>query len=308
MSDNAEPIVGVKLDNVSPYHIPLLSRLLGDARSEYFFGQLSGHEFEYSGTQLLGPGNIQPQPFIQGLKLSFKPTQNLEFGFGFTAMFGGPGMPVTLHNFLRTFYSHTSNIATNPGKRASAFDFSYRIPGLRNWLTLYRDSLAVDEYTPLTSSRPSLNLGLYMPKLPKLNKMDFRAEVIGTPHSHEFPPGFVYYDFRRFRDGYTNDGNLLASWIGRAGRGGEGWLRYWFSPRSTLQFGYRYQKVDRDFLEGGHLDDFSVRPEIMLTSNLNLSGTVQFEHWYFPLLATNGHSNVVAQMQLTLYPHFQVHR
>lgn len=308
ISDNAEPILAVKLDNVSPYHVPLLSSIFGEARSEYFLGQLDGHVFEYNGTQLLGPGGIQPQPFIQGAKLSFKPTQNLEFGFGFTAMFAGPGMPFTLHNFLRTFYSHTSSIATNPGKRTTSFDFSYRIPGVRNWLTLYRDSLAVDEYTPLTSSRPSLDLGLYMPKLPKLNKMDLRAEVIGTPHTHEFPPGFVYYDFRRFRNGYTNDGNLLASWIGRAGRGGEGWLTYWFSPRSTLQFGYRYQKVDRDFLDGGHLDDFSVRPQMMLTNELNLSGTVQFEHWYFPLLSASGHANVMAQVQLTFFPHLQFHR
>ncbi len=306
ISDNAEPIVGVKLDNVSPYHIPLLSSVLGDFRSEYFLGQLSGHTFEDNAGQLLGPGNIQPQPFIQGLKLSFKPTPNLEFGFGFTAMFGGPGLPVTLSNFLRTFYSHTSNPATNPGKRASQFDFSYRVPGLRNWLTIYRDSLAVDEYTPITSSRPSLNMGLYMPKLPKLNKMDFRAEIIGTPHTKEFPPGFVYYDFRRYRNGYTNEGNLLASWIGRAGRGGQGWLTYWFSPRSTLQFGYRYQKLDRDFLEGGHLDDFSIRPQIMLTRDLNLSGTVQFEHWFFPLLSSTGKSNVTAQVQLTFFPQLKL--
>lgn len=303
ISDNAEPILALKLDNVSPYHIPLLSKLFGDARSEYFLGRLDGHVFEFNVNHLIGPGNISPQPFIQGMKLSFKPTQNLEFGFGFTAMFAGPGLPFTFHNFLRTFYSHTSNVATNPGKRTTAFDFSYRIPGLRNWLTLYRDSLAVDEYTPLTSSRPSLNLGLYMPKLPKLSHFDFRAEVIGTPHTHEFAPGFVYWDIRRYRNGYTNDGNLLASWIGRAGRGGQGWLTYWFSPRSTLQFGYRYQKVGRDFLEGGHLDDFSVRPQIMLSPNLNLSGTIQYERWYFPLLSMNGRSDTLAQIQLTFFPH-----
>jgi membrane-associated phospholipid phosphatase len=305
MSDNAEPVLGVKLDNVSPYRIPLLSSLFGNIRSEYFLGRLDGHVFENNGNQLLGPGGIHPQPFIQGVKFSFKPSQNLEFGFGFTAIFAGPGLPFTLHNFLRTFYSHTSNSATNPGKRISAFDFSYRIPGLRNWLTLYHDSLAVDEYTPITSSRPSMNLGLYMPKLPKLEHLDFRAEVIGTPHTHEFPPGFVYWDFRRYRNGYTNDGNLLASWIGRAGRGGQGWMTYWFSPRSTLQIGYRYQKVDRDFLEGGHLDDFSVRPQIMLTRNLNLSGTLQFERWYFPLLSNIGHSNVMAEAQLVFFPHFK---
>ena len=309
MSNNAEPILGIKLDNVSPYHIPLLSKLFGDARSEYFLGRLDGHHFEFDQDHLIGPTNIQPQPFIQGFKISFKPTQNFEFGAGFTAMFAGPGLPFTFSNFLRTFYSHTSGTSTNPGKRFTAFDFSYRIPGLRNWLTLYRDSLAVDEYTPLTSSRPSMDLGIYVPKLPKLNHFDFRAEVIGTPHTREFSPGFVYYGIRRYRDGYTNDGNILGSWIGRAGRGGQGWLTYWFSPRSTLQFGYRYQKVDRDFLEGGHLDDFSVRPQVMLlSSNLNLSGNVQFEHWYFPLLSTSGRSNVTAQLQLTLFPHLRIRK
>jgi hypothetical protein len=153
-----------------------------------------------------------------------------------------------------------------------------------------------------------MDIGLYMPKLPKLHQMDFRAELIGTPHTTEFAPGFVYWDFRRYRSGYTNDGTLLASWIGRAGRGGQGWLTYWFSPRSTLQFGYRYQKVDRDFLEGGHLDDFSVSPQIMLAHDLRLSGMVQYEHWYFPLLSSNGQSNMTAQLQLTLFPHLRFHK
>jgi len=308
LGDNAEPILGLKLDNVSPYHVPLLSKIIGDARSEYFLGRLDGHNFEFDVNHLLGPANIQPQPFIQGAKIGFKPTQNLEFGFAFTAMFAGPGLPFTFHNFLRTFYSHTSNIATNPGKRTTAFDFSYRVPGLRKWLTIYQDSLAVDEYTPLFSSRPSLNLGLYMPMLPKIHKMDFRTEIIGTPHTHEFAPGFVYWDFRRYRNGYTNDGNLLASWMGRAGRGGQGQLTYWFTPRSTLQFGYRYEKVEREFLEGGHLDDFSIRPQIMLTSQLGVSGMVQYEHWYFPLLSATGRANTTAQLQLTFFPHLPLRK
>ena len=305
LSDNAEPFLAIKLDNVSPYHIPLLSRVFGEARSEYFLGRLDGHQFELDGTtnRLVGPEAIAPQPFIQGVKLSFRPTENFEFGAGFTAMFAGPGMPFTLHNFARTFYSHTAS-GTNPGKRTTEFDFSYRVPGLRRWLTLYRDSLAVDEYTPLTSSRPAMDIGLYMPMLPKIHKLDFRAEVIGTPHTREFSPGFVYFDLRRFRDGYTNDGNLLASWIGRAGRGGQGSMTYWLSPRSTLQFGYRYQKVDRDFLEGGHLDDFSMRPQFMVRNDLALSGLLQYEHWYFPLLSSTGKSNTTAQLQLTFFPRF----
>ncbi|HEV2698653.1 MAG TPA: capsule assembly Wzi family protein, partial [Terriglobales bacterium] len=291
IGDNAEPILALKIDNVSPYRIPLLSSILGEARSQYLLGRLDGHQFEFDVDHLIGPAKIQPQPFIQGVKLGFKPTQNFEFGFGFTAMFAGPGLPFTFHNFIRTFYSHTSSISSNPGKRITGFDFSYRVPGLRKWLTIYEDSLAVDEYTPLFSSRPSLNLGLYVPMFPKVHKLDFRAEIIGTPHTREFPAGFVYWDFRRYRNGYTNDGNLLASWMGRAGRGGQGLFTYWLSPRSTLQFAYRYQKVDRDFLEGGHLSDFSIRPQIMLTSDLALAGLAQYEHWVFPLLSDTGRSN-----------------
>jgi len=308
LSNNAEPFLGVKLDNVSPYHFPLLSKFLGEARSEYFFGRLGGHQFEWDVDHLVGPGTVQPQPYIHGLKINFKPTPNFEFGAGFTAMFGGPGLPVTFHNYFRTFYVHTSDPATNPGKRIANFDFSYRIPGLRKWLTIYRDSLAVDEYSPLFSSRPSLNMGLYMPMLPKLHKMDFRAEIIGTPHTREFSPGFVYWDFRRYRDGYTNDRNLLASWMGRAGRGGQGWFTYWFSPRSTLQFGYRYQKVDRDFLQGGLLNDFSVKPTFMLSPELSLSGLLQVEHWNFPLLSSSGQTNTTAQLQLTFFPRLRFRR
>ena len=100
LSNNAEPILAIKLDNVSPYHFPLLSKFLGDARSEYFLGRLDGHHFEFDVDHLIGPTNIQPQPFIQGVKISFKPTPNLEFGAGFTAMFVGPGLPFTFHNFF----------------------------------------------------------------------------------------------------------------------------------------------------------------------------------------------------------------
>ena len=64
---------------------------------------------------------------------------------GITAMFGGPGLPFTWRNFIRTYYVHVPSIFDNPAKRFSAFDFSYRVPGLRKWLTLYSDFLVVDE-------------------------------------------------------------------------------------------------------------------------------------------------------------------
>jgi membrane-associated phospholipid phosphatase len=303
-SNNAESVPMFKISSVSPFRIPLLSRLLGPAQSEYFLGQLSGHQFEYNLTDsiLVGPGGVKPQPFIQGVKLNFKPTANFEFGAGFTALFSGPGLPFTFHNYIRSIFSHTSG-TNNPAKRTTSFDFTYRVPGLRKWLTIYSDFMAVDEYSPIGSSRATVNPGIYMPQIPKIPRLELRAEGLHEPTTTEFAPGFVYYGVRRYRDGYTNDGNILGSWIGRAGLGGQGWLTYSFSPRNKFQFGYRHQEVSSALIGGGRLIDYSLKADILAGRNAALSGYLQFEQWRFPVINPNRQSNVTASIQLTFYPH-----
>jgi len=317
LSDNAEPFTMFKIDTVSAVNLPGISKLLGPVRAQFFVGQLSGQHWEYCGAPscaaianaqaVVGP-RISPQPLIHGEKLSFRPTSNLELGVGVTAMFGGPGLPVTFGNFFRTFYAHSANAVTNPGKRSTSFDFSYRVPGLRNWLTVYTDSLAVDEISPVGSSRPTLNPGIYLPKVPKIAKLDFRAEFLRVAHTSEFSPGFVYFDLRRYRSGYTNDGNLLGSWIGRAARGAQAWATYWLSPRTNIQLGYRLQSVYKNFIEGGRLVDYSARGEYTWNSRVGFVGLLQYESWRFPVLAPSTQSNVTASLQLTFYPHWQLQK
>jgi hypothetical protein len=317
MSNNAAPFPAFKIDDVSPHRIPGLSRILGPYRAEFFIGQLSGQQWElctvptcqsYPGYPgVVGP-NISPQPFIHGDKISFQPTPNFEFGMGITAMFGGPGLPVTFSNFFRTFYVHSPNAANNPGKRISAADFTYRVPGIRNWLTLYMDSLVVDEVSPIGSTRANVNPGIYMPQIPKLPKLEFRAEGINESRTTEFAPGFVYADFRRYLSGYTNSGNLLANWIGRAGRGGQGWLTYSFSPRTQLQLGYRLQGVSKDLIGGGRLVDYSATGKFMLSHSMAFSGLFQYEQWNFPVLSASQQSDVTASVQLTYYPEWRIRK
>jgi hypothetical protein len=311
MSNNAEPVLMAKMDTVSPFLVPLLSRILGPARFEYFIGQLGGHQFEYNDTPkvpvLLGPRNINPQPYLSGYKVTFKPTPDFEFGMGITAQFAGPGLPFTWHNFLRTFYSHTSG-ANNPGKRLSEADFNYRVPGIRNWLTVYADSLVVDEISPIGSTRATVNPGIYFPQIPKVHNLEVRAEGLHEPLTSTFAPGFVYYGLRRFRSGYTNDGNLLGNWIGRAGRGGQGWITYSVTPRTRFQFGYRQQEVSKDFLEGGRSVDYFASGDVMLSHSIGLSTFVQYEKWRFPLLSSTGQSDVTASFQFTFYPKWRMRK
>ena len=312
MSNNAESVLMVKFDTVAPYEIPIFSRLIGPARTEYFLGQLSGHQFEINGTQLLGPGGITPQPFIDGGKFTFKPSTNLDIGFGFTALFAGPGLPFTFSNFFRTFYVHSESGPTtsghNPAKRTSTADFSYRIPGLRNWLTVYGDAMTVDELSPIGSTRATVNPGLYVPQFPKLHNLEFRAEGIHEPLTREFSPGFVYYGLRRYRSGYTNVGNLMGNWIGRAGRGGQAWLTYSLSPLTKVVAGYRLQEVSRQFIGGGRSTDYSLTADVAIRHAVSLEGFVQYEEWRFPVLSTSRQTDTSVGLQITFHPNLRARK
>ncbi len=300
-STNAPNILMFQVENMVPYRVPLLSTLLGPAQAVFFVGQLSGQNFDFNDPTLLGPG-FHPQPFIHGNKVSFKPTPNLEFGMGVTAIFAGPGLPFTWGEFLRSYYSHKNSTALNPGKRFSGFDISYRVPGLRKWLTVYNDSLVGDEISPIGSTRPMLNPGLYVPQVPRIPKLELRFEGVKDPFTNIFLPGFVYYD-RRYRSGYTNGGNLIGSWVGRDGFGAQGQATYWFSPQTRLECGYRYQEADRSFLAGGRLVDYSLRAETRMKSGVAVSGFVQYEQWMFPLLSASRQTNVTSSLQFSFYPH-----
>ncbi|MGA7217228.1 MAG: capsule assembly Wzi family protein [Candidatus Sulfotelmatobacter sp.] len=314
MTDNAQPIATLQFDSVSPFDFPLLSRWLGPARMISFLGQLSGQRWVYNPSLaaglspdidpafLAGP-NLKPQPFIHGNKIGFHPTPNLEFGMGVTAIFGGPGLPFTWREFLRSYYGHDLNTATNPAKRFSSFDLTYRVPGLRNWLTFYADSLVGDEVSPLGSTRPMLNPGLYLPQIPRLPKLELRAEGFKA----EPRLGTIYVD-RRYRSGYTNDGNLIGSWIGRQALGGEAWAKYWIAPRTSVQLVYRHQEVDKSLAGGGRLNDFSAEGEYAPNSRIALSARAQFERWNFPGLSTSPQANFTSQLQLSYFPAWRLRK
>lgn len=303
-SDNAEPLPMFRIDSVSPYDVPGLSKVLGPMRTTFFLGRLSGQLWSLD----IGPG-LPSQPWVSGTKISFNPTRNLEFGLGFTAQFGGTGNPFTWHNFLRTFFVHTSSAETNPGKRLSQFDFSYRVPGLRNWLTIYTDSMVIDEYSPLGSTRPQINPGLYFPRLPKLHNLELRIEGVTTDLNipAHFGPGAVYFD-DRYRSGYTNNSFLLGDWIGRRGRGEQAWVTYSVTPRNKIQFMYRRNDVDKAFLEGGYLQDVNVNTSLMLRHDLGLSAYVQYEKWNFPVLSPAPQSNVTGSIQFTFWPNWSTNK
>ena len=306
-SNNAEPLPMLRISRVTPIELPWLFRLIGAIRVELFWGQLDGQQFvsilDAAGNRAVVNAPLRPHPYIDGEKISFKPTRNLEFGFGVTTIFGGPGFPFTVHSLLRSYsISNTTPGAGNdPGDRRSAFDFSYRIPGLRSWLTLYSDSFTEDEFSPISFPRKSaFRNGIYMPRLPKLHQVDLRVEGIYTDIPH-LGAGVSYFN-THYLSGYTNYGQILGNAIGREGRGINIWSTYHFIAGHSLQVHYRSQHVNPEFLRGGYLRDFDAKGTFLRKGSLMFMGTLKYEHWNFPLLSTVPKTDMSAGIQISFQP------
>jgi len=296
LSDNAVPIRMIQLNRTTPFYLPWILRFLGAAKIDLFFGSLAGNQFP-------------PNPFIHGEKLSLMPLPNLEFGFTRTVVLGGEGEPLTLGRLANSYISATARgagqvLATDPGKRTGGFDVSYTVPLRRLPFTFYLDSIADDNTSPLADfRRAGVNPGLYFPALPWLSHMDLRVEAAYTDVPYPEPAGFFIYFDHRYHDLYTNDGQLFGNPVGRDGKVYEAWSRYWLGSRSNLEFSYRHMQVSPQFVPGGGtINDASVHTDFWFRRSWDVSATVQFEQWRYPLLASGPQVNVSSTVGITYSP------
>jgi membrane-associated phospholipid phosphatase len=311
-SNNAGPVNMFRISRVSPFKLPGIAGRLGPIRVEWFLGQFAGHQFVFqTDTSLVGQlgHSLDRQPFLQGQKISLKPTPNFEFSVSVTTVFAGGPTPLTLHTLSKSYSISNNGLhqgsPEDPGDRRSGADFSYRVPGLRNWVTFYGEAFNEDEFSPIAYPRKAAILGgLYLSHFPGLPKLDLRVEGGST-----VPPDFpgcdgCFYVNHRYPDGsYTNLGNLMGSWLGRAGQGEQAWSTYWLTSRDKIQLNYRHQKVSWQYLQqGGTLNDGGVKADLWLNSTLMFSGSVQYEKWNYPVLDPLAKSNVTTSIQLSFWP------
>ncbi len=311
-TNNAPPLNNMfSVDRVSPFRLPWVFGYLGEIRVSAFIGQLAGQEFlnpNYTGTSAsarIGQYGqaLNPQPFLSGEKVSVKLTQNFEFGVSKTTIYGGPTNPLT----LKTFYQSTLGLHVNGdplGDGRTTSDFSYRIPKLRDWLTFYGEAFSEDEPNPIPYMQKSaFQGGLYFAKIPSVPKLDLRVEGGTTvPYNGDWCTS-CFYTNGQYLNGYTNDGRLIGTWIGRASQGELIRSNYWLSARKKIGFELRHRKIDRQYLpQGGTQNDVAVNADIFVGPGFRFSGSLQYERWQIPLLATNSQNNVAASFEFGFWP------
>jgi Capsule assembly protein Wzi len=297
LSNNAEPFYSFRIDRTLPLYIPLLSRLLGPFRYDNFFGRLSGHMYPR-------------QPYFYGQKINFSPTKNLELGFSRDAVIAGDGStPLTFGNFWKSFTSTSSGTYTNlirnvNGARHGSFDFRYRLPGVRNWLTLYSDSLVHDDVSPVDAPRhAAITPGIYLSRFPFISKLDLHVEGGSSDITARARGGKYYYYEGVYRDCYLNKRDLMGSWLGREGTGGQAWATYWFNSQSTLQVGYRTLRASQFFVPQGESQRAAYGElQYRWRDGLALQLLLQAERWDAPALAATPQTNVTPQFEVSFSP------
>jgi len=303
-SNNAENIYSFNINRVEPLRIPWLSYITGPFRYEFLVGSLKGH--------------VAPNaPWVHVEKVSFKPTENLEFGFERTVIWGGQDhVPITIHSFLKSFFSLTGVTEAekfsreDPGARFGAFDFSYRLPWVRNWFTLYTDGEVHDDVSPIDAPRrASWRPGLYLSHVPGMPALDMRVEAVYTdpPVSRSQGGTFMYWETVQVQ-GYTNKGNLFGDWVGREGKGGQAWLTYHLSGNEWLQLRYRNQKTAKDFIHNGGteygttLNNITFEAVKRIGRDFEVDGSFTYEHYKAPIYLPGQQTVTTTNVQLTWYP------
>ncbi len=298
-SNNAENIYSFRINRVEPLRIKYLSRLLGPVRYDFFYGSLKGH-------------TAPNDDYVHSEIVSFQPTRDFELSLQRTIVFGGEGHePVTLHTFLKGFFDTNDTNAgvkfsrTDPGARFSAFNFSYRLPFVRNYLTLYADSETHDDLFPISAPRrAAYRPGIYLSQFPGARRLDLRVEGVSTDCSTLVcQGGNNEYTETIQKQAYTNKGNILGDWIGREAKGGQAWLTYHLSGNEWVQLEYLNKKTPKDFIAGGTTQNqFRVEVLKRLRPDVELNAWYQHEGWKAPIYLPGAQSDNTFTFQVTFFP------
>jgi hypothetical protein len=298
-SNNAENIYTFRVNRVEPLNIKYLSKLLGPVRYDFFVGALPGH-------------NVPVSPWVHAEMFSFRPTDNFEFSFERTIIWGGQGhAPVTIGTFLHGFFDTNDTGPeekagrNDPGARFSDFSASYRLPLMRKYVTWFVDSISHDDITPISAPRrASYRTGLYISQIPGLNKLDLRVEAVSTDPGVTPASGgeFAYWETIQ-KQGYTHNGIIMGDWIGREAKGGQAWLTYHISGNEWVQLEYLNKKTPFNFIpQGTTQNQFKASVVKRLGRETELNAWVQYEGWKAPFYKPGLQQNTSAAFQVTWYP------
>lgn len=214
LTNNARNLDLIKLSSPEPFRVGWLS-WLGDLKYAFIFSRLDRTVVD----------GQERQPWFYALKLSMKPTGNLEIGLNLGRMQGGPGMDNSLDAWVKGLVGGTTS---DNSKANAGFEARYRLPWLRN-TELYGELSGCDVATfwPIVESYLA---GIHIPMLTADGRNEFRFEYFRGNNilywSDRFPEGFLY---QNMTFGHSQGGAVEDYFFRYA---------HWFDARNSVALEY----------------------------------------------------------------------
>jgi len=203
ISNNAEPITMLNLTNPTAVLLPWIFRFLGPFRFDFFAGRLEDDRQDVG------------SPILWGLRFDMKPLPCLEIGVERTVIFGGEGHDEGWSGWWRSFTARGEN---DPGKdrgdQKAGVDIKVTIPWKVQPVQLYAE-VAGEDSAGWEPSRRGYIGGIYLPRIPGSDRVDFRSEFAYNHVSQE--PNY-WYNHYIYTQGYTYKGRIIGHHMGTDSR------------------------------------------------------------------------------------------
>lgn len=196
LTNNAEPVVGLKISTLEPMKARGLFKPLGQVGVTAFYGQMTEDR-----TDVQDPG-------LFAIRTDIQPSKNFTIGTTMTSIVGGDGRGLGWDDwwdFIRGENAHSND----KWNSMAGLDFRWRIPHA-NGSQLYGEIYGEDQARALgfipTPSKTSELVGLYIPRLTAGGDWDAALEYART--------GPDWYWHGVYDEGYVNDGNIIGDAMG----------------------------------------------------------------------------------------------
>jgi len=205
LSNNAPPFDLLRIAAEDPFMLPGVFSKLGLITAEMFITRLEKERFV-------------PEPYLMGMRLTAKPTQNLEIGLHRTIMFGGEGRDVTWKTLWDLLLAIGENEPDGPGNQLASAYWRYRVPHPTAPFEFYGEFGGEDHTDPAYFTRPALIAGLYFPAIGPVGRLDLRLEYADTYMGGHQGNKRVWYTHGIYRSGYTYKGHIIGHHAGTDAR------------------------------------------------------------------------------------------
>ncbi|MDO8526996.1 MAG: capsule assembly Wzi family protein [Deltaproteobacteria bacterium] len=204
-SINTTPLDMFKISNVHPFHLPWIFKYLGATQLGYYFA-------------VEGSNREHPYPYVTGMKFSFQPARNFEFGLNTSVIAGGKGGPQSslsgrvadLFGFVGVLANHDPNISD----RVGGADFLIRIPSLRAlefyYEIMFEDTQSISHWDTMFTDYAIQQFGFFLPRLNVDGTQTLRLEGAYS--------GFRVYRHFQYTSGWTNNRRIMGSELGPDGK------------------------------------------------------------------------------------------